>query len=344
MSDETEEHNRDYSLLYDFIRVTSTPCQGSFILRGGPEPVDVPCAKLLGHEGVHGPVVMPIAFEQELVGDDKGMTMRTKTTVAEGIVSREQCSSGAETFRYEYEPGNATRYEIWISAWEDNRAMVSLWPGVSGSSSCCVFSTDGYLHEDYVADKLGVGSVDALVLAEFLGHVLGRDAPLAGPVERVDSSKPGVVVEERLSEELTDVSEPSGTDRIPGVYLETSLAAKGVVPRQAPRPTFTSFEVSAPTLITSLQHAIETLGEDEGGLLESAFITGAGIRGIWALPHPEAGDDQPEFFVPVVSLEHAEALADWAREAEREGGCSGWGLKFDAAMKAARGVRDALER
>ncbi len=51
------------------------------------------------------------------------MTTRTKATVAEGIVSREQLTSDATAFRYDYEPGNMTCYEIWISVWEDGRAM-----------------------------------------------------------------------------------------------------------------------------------------------------------------------------------------------------------------------------
>lgn len=37
---------------------------------------------------------------------------------------------------------------------------------------------------------------------------------------------------------------------------------------------------------------------------------------------------------------HRQALIDWANESERPGGCSGWGPKFDAAMEAARSLRD----
>jgi hypothetical protein len=240
------------------------------------------------------------------------MTTRTKATVAEGIVSQEQLTSGAEAFRYEYEPGNSTCYEVCIAAWEDGRALVALWPGRGEASSSCVVSMNTYIHEHYVAEKLRVGPDDALVLAEFLGHVLGCDAPVAGPAEP----------------KAPEMSEP------------------GAIPRQGPRPTFTSFEVRVPTLIFSLEDAIEKLGEGEGGALAHVFAVGGGMRGVWALPHPDAWreTDPPEHFIAMASEAHAEALAEWAREADRPGGTTAFGPKFTAAMEAARAVRDVVDR
>lgn len=54
-----------------------------------------------------------------------------------------------------------------------------------------------------------------------------------------------------------------------------------------PRPAFVSLSVDEPVLLVSLAHAIETLGEGEGGQLAEAFRSNYGVRGIWALPHPD---------------------------------------------------------
>ena len=91
------------------------------------------------------------------------MKSRTKKTGEAGIVAVEHGGTQKVT-KYVYEPGNATRYEVWLT-FHGDEALVSLWPGQGSAASCCVLQTHGYLHESYVAQKLGVGEVDALVLA-----------------------------------------------------------------------------------------------------------------------------------------------------------------------------------
>jgi hypothetical protein len=71
-------------------------------------------------------------------------------------------------------------------------------------------------------------------------------------------------------------------------FLDVALANGPIVPRQEPRPIFTSFVVTEPTLLVSLEHAVELLGEGEAEYLANAFYGTVGLRGIWAIPHPEA--------------------------------------------------------
>ena len=110
----------------------------------------------------------------------KGYDIRTMP-IKEAILFRDD--PGPLRF-FEYCPGNGTRYAMLMtqlgSLSEDARARLGTGPGgvlvtmmnYSNRQSIVVGNGD-FLHYGYVKEKLDVSTSDAVVLAEFIGHVLG---------------------------------------------------------------------------------------------------------------------------------------------------------------------------
>lgn len=62
-----------------------------------------------------------------------------------------------------------------------------------------------------------------------------------------------------------------------------------VIPPRPLRPVVVCPEVSEPTLFLSFSEAVTALGEGWGEHFRSVFMSGVGIAGVWAVPHPDAG-------------------------------------------------------
>jgi len=76
--------------------------------------------------------------------------------------------------RYDWQPGNGTRYDLFYGTTAKDRAFVSwmLYGGAGGKSMA--FSS--YLHYTYVMEKMQVGISDAVGILKFLeemGHAVG---------------------------------------------------------------------------------------------------------------------------------------------------------------------------
>ncbi len=177
-----------------------------------------------------------------------------------------------------------------------------------------------------VEDLTGLGWRKRALVAEDSEKTLREDRSNARGIARVlahayktDNRPPPHMIKEALAFPVRDEPSPEPPhaaaiffqgERIqdaPGVMVKT-VSIPAAIPKPEPRPTFTSFVVTEPTLLTSLAHAVEVLGEGEAGLLEPAFRGTAGLRGIWAVPHPEHAKQRA-----------SEELAAWRSWAQRYG-------------------------
>jgi hypothetical protein len=87
---------------------------------------------------------------------------------------------------YDYQPGNGTRYALLFTRLDATKLPEAcegtLGPGRSGwmitwvtkGKTMILSDTGRFVHYNYIAEKLDVGVADAICLAEFIGHVLGR--------------------------------------------------------------------------------------------------------------------------------------------------------------------------
>lgn len=106
------------------------------------------------------------------------MDLRTKP-LTDSFVEMEDC---ADTTVVNYQPGNGSRYTIVVTRithpkackvlnFSDSAVVVN----VLGMGSM-VIATHGYLTYGYVQQKLKCSLSDAIVLAEVIGHLTGREA------------------------------------------------------------------------------------------------------------------------------------------------------------------------
>jgi hypothetical protein len=105
-------------------------------------------------------------------------SLRTKS-IAESI---HRLSEEGVVRVVDYQPGNGTRYTLIITRVHESQALGIL--GFPEDEGCyhvylmgvgtLLLSPYGLLHWNYVREKLHCGVADAVVLAEFLGHLLGR--------------------------------------------------------------------------------------------------------------------------------------------------------------------------
>lgn len=130
-----------------------------------------------------------------------GHAYRTKATIEEGLtvlgsftgLDREGAGGsparagggGAASGAYKYSPGNGTVYRFTLAD-VPSAARVALGCGTSGAwvvfadlgaGRCCILQggeAAGLLHPSYLKEKLHCGEADAVVLAEVVGHLLGR--------------------------------------------------------------------------------------------------------------------------------------------------------------------------
>jgi len=113
--------------------------------------------------------------------------LRNKPTVADGIVYHKSNHGepGPHSELVEYQPGNGTRYLLLITSVrtiEGAEAKLGLqYNSVIVTdmlhSRTMVLAPEGFLHWQYVKEKMELRSIpDAVVLAELLGHITGREA------------------------------------------------------------------------------------------------------------------------------------------------------------------------
>jgi hypothetical protein len=114
------------------------------------------------------------------------LDVRTKKTIEEGIQLREEV--GGSTFLL-FAPGNGTIYLVLIQKLSDcspklkdrlglrdgDGWLVTHMGGVPMTSMVVIDNQGGLLHWEYVREKLQVSAADAVVLAELIGHVTGRE-------------------------------------------------------------------------------------------------------------------------------------------------------------------------
>lgn len=142
----------------------------------------------------------------------------------------------------------------------DLRPMVIV---VSGGERSSIFTTPSFaLGRDFVNVEFGTADDDAAVSAI---------ATFAAGVQKMEDV---LVRRERQRLEVLEMCYDQRRDM-------QSVA-------MPPRPTFTSFKVEGATLITSFAKALMMLGDSEANALAPTFKSGAGDRGIWAIPHPES--------------------------------------------------------
>lgn len=105
-------------------------------------------------------------------------SLRQTKSVHRGI-KRAMPSGPGSTF-YDYQPGNGTRYAL-LFTYLTGGPGTDIEPGSnlvtdlnSGRSS--LFAPSGFLAPGYVSEKLGMSEADGAVVAEFIGHVMKRDA------------------------------------------------------------------------------------------------------------------------------------------------------------------------
>lgn len=135
-----------------------------------------------------------------------GNRTRSKTTVADGIVAAAS-DANAPARAVIYEPGNGTRYALIFTqldgiaagvgqvglsfgttcGWGPSPTLVTLWPGDTKSAAMLVADLPGeVIHWRYVAEKLRLGQIDAVAVAEIIGETLGR--PYVSAAEFADHS------------------------------------------------------------------------------------------------------------------------------------------------------------
>ncbi len=68
--------------------------------------------------------------------------------------------------RYIYQPGNNTRYDLYLGKTEDNRWLISwMYRGGSGGKS---FAFTDHVHYTYLEEKLEVNHADAAAILAFI--------------------------------------------------------------------------------------------------------------------------------------------------------------------------------
>lgn len=115
------------------------------------------------------------------------LDVRTKKTIDEGIQLREE---HGESIFILYAPGNGTMYTVLIQKLDacsptlkDRMGLgidgggwvVTHMGGVPMMSMIVIDNQGGLLHPEYVQEKLKVSLADSVVLAELIGHVVGRE-------------------------------------------------------------------------------------------------------------------------------------------------------------------------
>ena len=117
----------------------------------------------------------------------KGYGIRTKARVRDGIVLERLLDTGTRVV--EYQPGNGTRYVLVITRLTQPQSTAELRNALGTGderdtylvaklnagrgTAILVGGVDHFLHYRTVAEKLGVGLSDAVVLAELIGELLG---------------------------------------------------------------------------------------------------------------------------------------------------------------------------
>jgi len=114
------------------------------------------------------------------------LDVRTKKTIEEGIQLREERGDSTSIL---YAPANGTIYLVLIQklaecspelkdrmGLRDGEGwLVTYMGGVPMTSMVVIDNQGGLLHWEYVREKLRVSAADAVVLAELIGFVTGRD-------------------------------------------------------------------------------------------------------------------------------------------------------------------------
>lgn len=105
-------------------------------------------------------------------------SLRQKKTVSDGITV--EVSAGPGTMFYDYQPGNGTRYALLFTsltggAGTNIKAGSQLVTDLL-SGRAAVLAPSGFLAPGYISEKLGMSEADGAVVAEFIGHVMRRDA------------------------------------------------------------------------------------------------------------------------------------------------------------------------
>lgn len=73
-----------------------------------------------------------------------------------------------------FEPGNATRYELWVV--ETPSRFLLAWTNAPRGGKCMEIPRDmGTPHLGYIQEKMGIDAGDALALVGFIGTLLLRD-------------------------------------------------------------------------------------------------------------------------------------------------------------------------
>ena len=87
--------------------------------------------------------------------------------------------------RYDFCPGNGSRYDIVYGKVQDGGYLL-VWLRRGGSGGCAFrFDGDGYVHSSYLAEKLGLESwmADVYALCAFL-NTQGHTAEVAGNFDK----------------------------------------------------------------------------------------------------------------------------------------------------------------
>lgn len=83
--------------------------------------------------------------------------------------------------RYDWQPGNGTRYDLFYGTTNRNRTLVSwMFRGGAGGKTLLF---DGYLHYTYIMEKMDIRIADAVGILMFLkemGHEVGIPDSSAG--------------------------------------------------------------------------------------------------------------------------------------------------------------------
>tara|TARA_Y100000401_G_scaffold110235_1_gene107245 strand:+ start:587 stop:853 length:267 start_codon:yes stop_codon:yes gene_type:complete len=74
--------------------------------------------------------------------------------------------------RYNYEPGNATRYDLVYGRIEGTKQYVLVWLSKGGSGGTALqwehFDDEPRLMAGYISEKMGIRRADAEAIAEFM--------------------------------------------------------------------------------------------------------------------------------------------------------------------------------
>lgn len=81
-----------------------------------------------------------------------------------------------EAQRFDWQPGNGTRYDL-VCAQVGNRTLIT-WLNKGGSGGTSMLFSE-FLHYSYMVEKMGIGIADAIGIMMFLetrGHKVGYPA------------------------------------------------------------------------------------------------------------------------------------------------------------------------